>query len=116
MGQEKFLEIGYVLRGPWCSNPRVEQQKETESKHKMKIYLKSFLLAPCICDTYFTHETCRFGENDFVTCVKVRIRNNLFDTFKDLEGLRQGDGLATLFFNIVLEKVIQESDVETIFR
>jgi len=36
-----------------------------------------------------------------------------------MDGLRQGDGLASLFFNIVLEKVIRESNVETsgtIFR
>ena len=50
---------------------------------------------------------------------KVRIRNNLSETFEAMDGLRQGDGLAALFFNIVLEKVIRESNVETsgtIFR
>ncbi len=50
---------------------------------------------------------------------KVRIRNNLSDAFEVMDGLRQGDGLASLFFNIVLEKVIRESNVETsgtIFR
>ena len=50
---------------------------------------------------------------------KVRVRNNLSESFEALEGLRQGDGLAALFFNIVLEKVIRESNVETsgtIFR
>lgn len=50
---------------------------------------------------------------------RIRIRNNLSDIFEAEEGLRQGDGLAALFFNIVLEKVIRESNVETsgtIFR
>ena len=50
---------------------------------------------------------------------RVRIRSNLSEPFEALEGLRQGDGLAALFFNIVLEKVIRESNVETsgtIFR
>jgi len=50
---------------------------------------------------------------------KVRIRNNLSEEFETRDGLRQGDGLAALFFNIVLEKVIRESSVETsgtIFR
>ena len=50
---------------------------------------------------------------------QVRIRNNLSEAFEAMDGLRQGDGLAALFFNIVLEKVIRESNVETsgtIFR
>src|SRR6202012_3044151 len=41
------------------------------------------------------------------------------EAFEAMDGLRQGDGLAALFFNIVLEKVIRESNVETsgtIFR
>ena len=37
---------------------------------------------------------------------QVRIRNNLSEAFEAMDGLRQGDGLAALFFNIVLEKVI----------
>ena len=44
---------------------------------------------------------------------------HLSEPFEALEGLRQGDGLAAQFFNIVLEKVILESRVETsgtIFR
>ena len=50
---------------------------------------------------------------------KVRIRNNLSEEFETTDGLRQGDGLAALYVNIVLEKVIRESGVETsgtIFR
>ena len=48
---------------------------------------------------------------------KVRIRNNLSEPFEALEGLRQGDGLAALFFNIVLEKVIHTVETSgTIFR
>src|SRR6202012_3761862 len=44
---------------------------------------------------------------------QVRIRNNLSEAFEAMDGLRQGDGLAALFFNIVLEKVETSG---TIFR
>src|SRR6201996_4384548 len=50
---------------------------------------------------------------------QVGIRNNLSEAFEAMDGLRLGDGLAALFFNIVFEKVIRESNVETsatIFR
>lgn len=44
---------------------------------------------------------------------RVKIRNNLSETFETIDGLRQGDPLSTLLFNIVLEKVIRTSMIET---
>lgn len=44
---------------------------------------------------------------------QVRIRNNLSETFETIDGFRQGDPLSTLMFNIVLEKAIRSSNVET---
>src|SRR6201990_1734370 len=44
---------------------------------------------------------------------RVRIRNNLSEIFETMDGLRQGDPLATLLFNIVLEKIVRNSTVET---
>lgn len=43
----------------------------------------------------------------------VRIRGQLSLPFETEEGLRQGDPLATLLFNIVLEKAIRNTDVDT---
>lgn len=39
----------------------------------------------------------------------VRIQNRLSPTFTTSKGVRQGDGLAPILFNIVLEKVIREA-------
>jgi hypothetical protein len=44
---------------------------------------------------------------------QVRIRNNLSEFFETLDGFRQGDPLSTLLFNVVLEKVVRDSNVET---
>lgn len=44
---------------------------------------------------------------------KVRIRNQLSDSFVTGEGLRQGDPLATLLFNIALESAIRRTQVPT---
>lgn len=50
---------------------------------------------------------------------KVRIRNQLSNSFVTGEGLRQGDPLATLLFNIALESAIRRTEVArngTIFQ
>lgn len=44
---------------------------------------------------------------------QVRIRGQLSDPFETMDGLRQGDPLATLLFNIALEKAIRSCDVDT---
>lgn len=44
---------------------------------------------------------------------KVRIRNRLSDAFNTEDGLRQGDPLATLLFNIALEKAVRCCNVDT---
>lgn len=41
------------------------------------------------------------------------MRNNLSEIFEALKGLMQGNGLAALFFNIVLDKVMREGSAET---
>lgn len=49
----------------------------------------------------------------------VRIRNRLSESFTTADGLRQGDPLASLLFNIVLEKAVRSSNVNvhnTIYR
>lgn len=47
-----------------------------------------------------------------VTC-KVRIQNELSEPFETTRGIRQGDGLARLLFNLTLEKAIRQSRVNT---
>lgn len=44
---------------------------------------------------------------------RVRIRNQLSEAFTIEQGLRQGDPLATLLFNIALEKAVRDSGVDT---
>lgn len=44
---------------------------------------------------------------------RVRIRNKLSEAFEIKEGLRQGDPLATLFFNLTLEAAVRTSGVDT---
>jgi hypothetical protein len=44
---------------------------------------------------------------------RVRIRNKLSDAFDVEEGLRQGDPLATLFFNLTLEAAVRAMDMDT---
>ena len=44
---------------------------------------------------------------------RVRIRNRYSDAFDIEEGLRQGDPLATLLFNLVLEAAVRSMDMDT---
>ena len=44
---------------------------------------------------------------------RVRIRNKLSDAFDIEEGLRQGDPLATLLFNLILEAAVRAMDMDT---
>ena len=44
---------------------------------------------------------------------RVKIQNQLSDEFMAHKGLRQGDALSCLLFNIALEKVIRESNIDT---
>ena len=44
---------------------------------------------------------------------RVRIRNKLSDVFDIEEGLRQGDPLATLLFNLILEAAVRVMEIDT---
>ena len=44
---------------------------------------------------------------------RVRIRNKMSETFKIEEGLRQGDPLATLLFNLTLEAAVRTMNIDT---
>ena len=43
------------------------------------------------------------------TTAKVKVQNELSENFHILNGLRQGDALACILFNIALEKIIRGS-------
>ena len=43
---------------------------------------------------------------------KVKIQNNLGNEFECNTGLRQGDALSCLLFNIALEKVVRDSELQ----
>lgn len=42
---------------------------------------------------------------------RVKVQNELSEPFETVRGIRQGDGLACLLFNLALEKVIKQSKV-----
>jgi hypothetical protein len=42
----------------------------------------------------------------------VKIQNSLSEPFTTERGLRQGDALARMLFNIVLDKAIRDSGIE----
>jgi sorting nexin-29 len=45
------------------------------------------------------------------TTAKVKIQNELSESFHRRNGLRQGDALACILFNIALEKIIREANI-----
>lgn len=45
-------------------------------------------------------------------CCKVKIQNDKSMDFQCNKGLRQGDGLSCLLFNIALEKVIRDAEIQ----
>jgi hypothetical protein len=47
-----------------------------------------------------------------VTCC-VKIQNDCSESFKTREGLRQGDVLSTLLFNVVLEVIVRRANLQT---
>jgi hypothetical protein len=47
-----------------------------------------------------------------VTCC-VKIQNNCSDSFETRQGLRQGDVLSTLLFNVVLEVIVPRANLQT---
>jgi hypothetical protein len=47
-----------------------------------------------------------------VTCC-VKIQNNCSESFETRQGLRQGDVLSTLLFNVVLEVIVRRANLQT---
>jgi hypothetical protein len=47
-----------------------------------------------------------------VTCF-VKIQNDCSKSFETRQGLRQGDVLSTLFFNVVLEVIVRRANLQT---
>jgi hypothetical protein len=47
-----------------------------------------------------------------VTCC-VKIQNDCSESFETQQGLRQGDLLSKLFFNIVLEVIVRRANLQT---
>lgn len=44
---------------------------------------------------------------------KVRLQEELTNSFKTRQELKRGDGLAPILFNLALEYVIRELDIDT---
>jgi hypothetical protein len=47
-----------------------------------------------------------------VTCC-VKIQNDCSESFETRQGLRQGDVLTTLLFNVVLEVIVRRANLQT---
>jgi hypothetical protein len=47
-----------------------------------------------------------------VTCY-VKIQNDCSESFETRQGLRQGDVLSTLLFNVVLEVIVRRANLQT---
>jgi hypothetical protein len=47
-----------------------------------------------------------------LTCC-VKIENDYSESFETRQGLRQGDVLSTLLFNVVLEVIVRQADLQT---
>jgi hypothetical protein len=47
-----------------------------------------------------------------VTCC-VKIQNDCSKSFENRQGLRKGDVLSTLFFNVVLEVIVRRANLQT---
>jgi hypothetical protein len=47
-----------------------------------------------------------------VTCC-VKIQNECFKSFENRQGIRQGDVLSTLLFNVVLEVIVRRAKLQT---
>jgi hypothetical protein len=47
-----------------------------------------------------------------VTCC-VKIQNDCSESFETRQGLSQGDLLSTLFFNVVLEVIVRQTNLQT---
>jgi hypothetical protein len=43
----------------------------------------------------------------------VKMQNNCSEPFKTRQGLRQGDVLSTLLFNVVLEVIVRRANLQT---
>jgi hypothetical protein len=48
----------------------------------------------------------------FVTCC-VKIQNDCSESFETRQGLRQGDVLSTLLFNVMLEVIVRRANLQT---
>jgi hypothetical protein len=47
-----------------------------------------------------------------VTCC-VKIQNDCSESFETRQGLRQGDDLSTMLFNVVLEVIVRRANIQT---
>jgi len=64
---------------------------------------------------YFPHKLTRLNQGyqmDHVMCY-VRVSGMLSSPFESRRGLRQGDGLSCLLFNIALESVVRAAGIDT---
>jgi sorting nexin-29 len=69
-----------------------------------------------VCHIEFQQNLRRaYGIHMTTNCAEVKLRNVLFRQFDIKEGVIQGDPLACLIFNISLEKVIRDAEVERVF-
>ena len=46
------------------------------------------------------------------SCSRIKVQNDFFNTFVTKEGLRQGDALSTLLFNVALEGAIRRAHIQ----
>ena len=81
-----------------------KQAYDCIDRRKLEIILRSFGIPPKLVNLIKVTMTDTINQ--------VKIQNELTDSFETKQGLKQGDGLAPLLFNLTLEYIIRQTTID----